>query len=324
MVGGERQGLKGKERSPETESGPLPLDGGSRGHGPARGAGRQGPFVPWPVPVPVAGLLPGRVDKEDVMTCLIKGCNFVLKNIPHEAFVYQKGSNPEFRFQTNHPSVFPYLLVSIGSGVSIVKVGPGSWETTGLCSALLSTGCKSEPCRAQARGHREADTDPGLPLALTARGHTRSAWRGRSAGRWAPCFQHEHLPSPPGLGLQGRRHAGRGIPLSRRVPGTCWAVAGGPLANAPALISLQVETEDRFEWIGGSSIGGGTFWGLGALLTKTKVFGQLWEDAPGSTEQPVSWSPQERVGGCGVGGLCLAGVVVKVALPCTSSCVPSL
>jgi pantothenate kinase len=36
-----------------------------------------------------------------------------------------------------------------------------------------------------------------------------------------------------------------------------------------------VETEDRFEWIGGSSIGGGTFWGLGALLTKTKVFQQL-------------------------------------------------
>lgn len=280
--------------------------------------------MPWPVPVPVAGLLPGRVDKEDVMTCLIKGCNFVLKNIPQEAFVYQKGSNPEFRFQTNHPSVFPYLLVSIGSGVSIVKVGPGSWQRTGLCSALLSTGCMSEPCRAQARGHREADTDPGLPLALTARGRTRSAWCGRSAGRWAPYFQHEHLPSPPGLGLQGRRHAGRGIPLSRRVPGTCWAVAGGPLANAPALVSLQVETEDRFEWIGGSSIGGGTFWGLGALLTKTKVFGQLWEDAAGSTEQPVSWAPQERVGGCGVGGLCLAGVVVKVALPCTSSCVPSL
>jgi hypothetical protein len=62
------------------------------------------------------------VDKEDVMTCLIKGCNFVLKNIPHEAFMYQKDSNPEFRFQTNHPNIFPYLLVNIGSGVSIVKV----------------------------------------------------------------------------------------------------------------------------------------------------------------------------------------------------------
>lgn len=56
------------------------------------------------------------------MTCLIKGCNFVLKNIPHEAFVYQKDSDPEFRFQTNHPNIFPYLLVNIGSGVSIVKV----------------------------------------------------------------------------------------------------------------------------------------------------------------------------------------------------------
>lgn len=33
----------------------------------------------------------------------------------------------------------------------------------------------------------------------------------------------------------------------------------------------QVESEDKFERIGGSSIGGGTFWGLGALLTKTKV-----------------------------------------------------
>ncbi|XP_025712586.1 4'-phosphopantetheine phosphatase isoform X2 [Callorhinus ursinus] len=98
-----------------------------------------------------------RVDKEDVMTCLIKGCNFVLKNIPHEAFVYQKDSDPEFRFQTNHPNIFPYLLVNIGSGVSIVKV----------------------------------------------------------------------------------------------------------------------ETEDRFEWVGGSSIGGGTFWGLGALLTKTKKFDEL-------------------------------------------------
>lgn len=56
------------------------------------------------------------------MTCLIKGCNFVLKNIPHEAFVYQKDSDPEFKFQTNHPNIFPYLLVNIGSGVSIVKV----------------------------------------------------------------------------------------------------------------------------------------------------------------------------------------------------------
>lgn len=64
----------------------------------------------------------GRVDKEDEMTCLIKGCNFVLKNIPHEAFVYAKHADSEFRFQTTYPDIFPYLLVNIGSGVSIVKV----------------------------------------------------------------------------------------------------------------------------------------------------------------------------------------------------------
>lgn len=69
--------------------------------------------------------LPLRVDKEDVMTCLIKGCNFVLRNIPHEVFAYQKDSDTEFRFQTNHPNIFPYLLVNIGSGVSIVKVSAG-------------------------------------------------------------------------------------------------------------------------------------------------------------------------------------------------------
>uniref|UniRef100_A0A8C6SM27 4'-phosphopantetheine phosphatase n=1 Tax=Neogobius melanostomus TaxID=47308 RepID=A0A8C6SM27_9GOBI len=62
-----------------------------------------------------------KVDKEDEMTCLIKGCNFVLRNIPHEAFVYTKHADSEFRFQTTHPDIFPYLLVNIGSGVSIVK-----------------------------------------------------------------------------------------------------------------------------------------------------------------------------------------------------------
>ncbi|KAF3820404.1 hypothetical protein GH733_015913 [Mirounga leonina] len=120
-----------------------------------------------------------RVDKEDVMTCLIKGCNFVLKNIPHEAFVYQKDSDPEFRFQTNHPNIFPYLLVNIGSGVSIVKV----------------------------------------------------------------------------------------------------------------------ETEDRFEWIGGSSIGGGTFWGLGALLTKTKKFDELLHLASKGQHTNVDMLVQDIYGG---------------------------
>ncbi len=35
--------------------------------------------------------------------------------------------------------------------------------------------------------------------------------------------------------------------------------------------SLQVDGEDKYERIGGTSTGGGTFWGLGSLLTDAKV-----------------------------------------------------
>jgi len=63
-----------------------------------------------------------RVDKEDELTCLITGCNFLLKNISDEAFVYNRNASPEYEFQTADPHVFPYMLVNIGSGVSILKV----------------------------------------------------------------------------------------------------------------------------------------------------------------------------------------------------------
>ena len=56
------------------------------------------------------------------MTCLIEGCNFLLKNIQDEVFTYQRHGNPEYRFPSVDPSIFPYLLVNIGSGVSIMKV----------------------------------------------------------------------------------------------------------------------------------------------------------------------------------------------------------
>ncbi|XP_046465514.1 4'-phosphopantetheine phosphatase isoform X3 [Neodiprion pinetum] len=62
------------------------------------------------------------IDKEDEIACLIKGCNFLLKNIPFEAFQFKKNSNPEYKFQKAGPNIFPYMLVNIGSGVSILKV----------------------------------------------------------------------------------------------------------------------------------------------------------------------------------------------------------
>uniref|UniRef100_A0A667ZXY3 4'-phosphopantetheine phosphatase n=1 Tax=Myripristis murdjan TaxID=586833 RepID=A0A667ZXY3_9TELE len=132
-----------------------------------------------------------KVDKEDEMTCLIKGCNFVLKNIPHEAFVYAKHADSEFRFQNTHPDIFPYLLVNIGSGVSIVKV----------------------------------------------------------------------------------------------------------------------ESEDKFERIGGSSIGGGTFWGLGALLTKTKRFDELLQLASKGQHTSVDMLVKDIYGGS-YGSLGLTGDLI--------------
>lgn len=64
-----------------------------------------------------------RVDKEDEMECLIRGCNFLLRNISNEVFEFHREQNPPYVFQDlDHSELFPYLLVNIGSGVSIVKV----------------------------------------------------------------------------------------------------------------------------------------------------------------------------------------------------------
>ncbi|XP_068686158.1 4'-phosphopantetheine phosphatase-like isoform X1 [Montipora capricornis] len=64
-----------------------------------------------------------RVDKEDEMECLIRGCNFLLRNISNEVFEFHREQNPPYVFQDlHHSELFPYLLVNIGSGVSIVKV----------------------------------------------------------------------------------------------------------------------------------------------------------------------------------------------------------
>ncbi|CAH3158647.1 unnamed protein product [Porites lobata] len=64
-----------------------------------------------------------RVDKEDEMECLIRGCNFLLRNISNEVFEFHREQDPPYVFQSlNHSERFPYLLVNIGSGVSIVKV----------------------------------------------------------------------------------------------------------------------------------------------------------------------------------------------------------
>ncbi|KAK3033524.1 hypothetical protein RJ639_032753 [Escallonia herrerae] len=67
------------------------------------------------------------IDKEDEMDCLVAGANFLLKAIRHEAFTHMEG-HKEF-VQIDHNDLFPYLLVNIGSGVSMIKVdGDGKFQ----------------------------------------------------------------------------------------------------------------------------------------------------------------------------------------------------
>ncbi|XP_061990754.1 pantothenate kinase 1 [Rosa rugosa] len=65
--------------------------------------------------------------KEDEMDSLVAGANFLLKSVHDEAFTYMDGQK-EFA-QIDQEDLYPYLLVNIGSGVSMIKVdGPGKFE----------------------------------------------------------------------------------------------------------------------------------------------------------------------------------------------------
>ncbi|KAF8005956.1 hypothetical protein BT93_K0284 [Corymbia citriodora subsp. variegata] len=67
------------------------------------------------------------IEKEDEMDCLVAGANFLLKAIRHEAFTHIEGQK-EF-VQLDHNELFPYLLVNVGSGVSMIKVdGDGKFQ----------------------------------------------------------------------------------------------------------------------------------------------------------------------------------------------------
>eukprot|EP00002_Diphylleia_rotans_P018058 TRINITY_DN3497_c1_g1_i2.p1 TRINITY_DN3497_c1_g1~~TRINITY_DN3497_c1_g1_i2.p1 ORF type:complete len:547 (-),score=108.07 TRINITY_DN3497_c1_g1_i2:40-1653(-) len=62
------------------------------------------------------------LQREDEMECLVGGLNFLLRYIANEAFYYDR-TLPEPRvFVSNGDDFYPYLLVNIGSGVSILKV----------------------------------------------------------------------------------------------------------------------------------------------------------------------------------------------------------
>ncbi|TVU10156.1 hypothetical protein EJB05_43667 [Eragrostis curvula] len=67
------------------------------------------------------------LEKEDEMDCLVAGANFLLKAIRHEAFTHMDGQKEYVQIDQN--DLFPFLLVNVGSGVSIIKVdGHGKFQ----------------------------------------------------------------------------------------------------------------------------------------------------------------------------------------------------
>ncbi|KAM0949155.1 putative pantothenate kinase [Dioscorea sansibarensis] len=58
--------------------------------------------------------------KLDEIDSVVAGANFLLKKIPCESFIHKNGRREPININTTN--LFPYLLVNIGSGVSMIKV----------------------------------------------------------------------------------------------------------------------------------------------------------------------------------------------------------
>uniref|UniRef100_A0A1I7W710 Uncharacterized protein n=1 Tax=Heterorhabditis bacteriophora TaxID=37862 RepID=A0A1I7W710_HETBA len=64
-----------------------------------------------------------RLYKINEMDCLVRGTNFLIRNIEAESFTYHHHNNKcRYMFETIRPSVIcPYLLVNVGTGVSVFR-----------------------------------------------------------------------------------------------------------------------------------------------------------------------------------------------------------
>ncbi|KAF4552299.1 Pantothenate kinase-like protein [Elsinoe fawcettii] len=72
------------------------------------------------------------VIREDEMECLIRGLDFFITEIPREVFAYDEAEEEPMRYLEEQMDVYPYLLVNIGSGVSMIKVeGVGRYQRIG-------------------------------------------------------------------------------------------------------------------------------------------------------------------------------------------------
>eukprot|EP00897_Mesotaenium_endlicherianum_P000944 jgi/Mesen1/10850/ME000093S10365 len=141
------------------------------------------------------------LDKEDEMGCLVAGLNFLLRAVRDEAYTHLDSEKQFVELDQN--DIFPFLLVNIGSGVSILK---------------------------------------GSPKVLS--------------------------------NVRGKGFKVDGVNQEE-----------------------QVDGPGQYERVSGTNVGGGTFWGLGRLLTKCKSFDDILELSQGGDNAAVDMLVGDIYGG---------------------------
>ncbi|CAJ0578263.1 unnamed protein product, partial [Mesorhabditis spiculigera] len=145
------------------------------------------------------------VHRVDEMEALIEGCDFLLNNNEDESFTYDNTAVGIEKFQykpITSEMVFPFLLVNIGTGISILKVNSrssyeriggssmGGGTFVGLGNMLTGAGFDELLQMASRGDHRNVDT-----LVADIYGGSYDALRLSSdviAGSFGKCNQHVH------------------------------------------------------------------------------------------------------------------------------------
>ena len=81
--------------------------------------------------------------KYDEMETLVRGVQFFCRHSPNECYYWENPTNPALaRKKVFHfdPAVYPFIIVNIGSGVSILHVtGPSQFKRIGGKAVVLHT-----------------------------------------------------------------------------------------------------------------------------------------------------------------------------------------
>ncbi|CAD6187557.1 unnamed protein product [Caenorhabditis auriculariae] len=67
--------------------------------------------------------LKSELEHVDAVSSYVTGTIFLLKNIESEAFTYNHSGTPKYEFvDTSSTSIFPFLMINVGTGVSVIEV----------------------------------------------------------------------------------------------------------------------------------------------------------------------------------------------------------